>query len=219
MWFLFGASSLKSVWHVEVCYGISRRLEMNWWSEGSWVIYFHRFIPQWRSRATIGHYGERKHCRAIRKTCWKCVNKLYLADSYTLMTKKNITLLLSFLFFFSPSSLMETFKRVMFMKGNVSLTVERWGDAMMGCHTHGQGLSEGQKERKRRKFSTFLTGRDNKVPSTSGGKTAIRNEAGLLRQELLCVHGEMRDRDWETGGETRVVGETERETERNARWW
>lgn len=158
----------------------------NRWREGSWAIYFHQFIPQWRSRATIDHhYGERKHCAAIRKTCWKCVNKLHLADSYILMTKKNITLFLSFLsfFFFSPSSLMETFKRVMFTKGNVSHTVERWGDAMMGCHMYGRGLSEGQKERKRRKFSTFLTGRDNKLPSNSGGKTAIRNEAGLLRQE------------------------------------
>lgn len=53
------------------------------------------------------------------------------------------------------------------------------------------GPSEGRKERKRRKFSTFLTGRDNKLPTNSGGKTAIRHEAGLLRQELQCVHGEM----------------------------
>lgn len=48
---------------------------------------------------------------------------------------------------------------------------------MMGCHTHGQGLSEGRKERKRRKCSTFLTGRDNKLPTNSGGKIATRNEA------------------------------------------
>ncbi|GAA6100180.1 uncharacterized [Tachysurus ichikawai] len=55
---------------------------------------------------------------------------------------------------------------------------------MMGCHMHGEGLSEGRKERKRRKFSTFLTGRDNKLPTNSAGKITTRNRVELLRQEL-----------------------------------
>lgn len=95
MWFLFSATSLKSVWRVDVLCVIDWKLQMNPWGEGSWASHFHRFV-------SVGRHGERKHWAVLRKTCWKCVNKLRLDDSFTLVTKKNTTLLQIFLLFFFP---------------------------------------------------------------------------------------------------------------------
>lgn len=64
-------------------------------------------------------------------------------------------------------------------KGNVSHILKRWGDVMIGCHMRGQGLSESRKERKGRKFSTFLPGRDNKFPTNSGRKIASERKCGF----------------------------------------